>query len=131
MYAVIASGGKQYRVEEGQVLNLETLDDEVGKSVSFNNMLMIVDGEKVNVGKPYIDGAKVAAEVVEHGRAKKINILKFKRRKQHMKRQGHRQNFTQVKITSIGGSAKKAAPKEAAAPKKAAPKKADKAESEE
>lgn len=113
MYAVIASGGKQYRVEEGQVLNLETLDGEVGKSVDFDKILMIVDGEKVNVGKPYIEGAKVAAEIVEHGRAKKINILKFKRRKHQMKRQGHRQNFTQVKITSIGGAAKKAAPKKA------------------
>jgi len=106
MYAVIASGGKQYRVEEGQVINLELLDGEVGKSVNFDKILMIADGEKINVGKPYIEGAKVAAEVLEHGRAKKINILKFKRRKHHMKRQGHRQGFTQVKITSIAGKGK-------------------------
>jgi len=129
MYAVIASGGKQYRVEEGQVLNLETLDADVGKPVDFDKILMIVDGDKVNVGKPYIEGAKVAAEILEHGRGKKIKILKFKRRKHHMKRQGHRQSFTQVKITSIGG-AKKAAPK-AAEPKKAEPKKASKTEAEE
>lgn len=105
MYAVIATGGKQYRVEEGQVINLEKLDGDIGNAVNFDKILMIVDENKVNVGKPYIEGAVVSAEVVEHGRAKKINILKFRRRKHHMKRQGHRQSFTQVKITSIGAAA--------------------------
>ncbi len=105
MYAVIATGGKQYRVEEGQVINLEKLDGEVGKAVNFDKILMIVDDNKVNVGKPYIEGAAVSAEVIEHGRAKKVTILKFRRRKHHMKRQGHRQSFTTVKITSIGAAA--------------------------
>lgn len=105
MYAVIATGGKQYRVEEGQVINLEKLDGDVGNAVNFDKILMIVDDNKVNVGKPYIEGAIVSAEVLDHGRDKKVTILKFRRRKHHMKRQGHRQSYTQVKITSIGAAA--------------------------
>lgn len=104
MYAVIATGGKQYRVEEGQVINLEKLDGDVGNAVNFDKILMIVDDNKVNVGKPYIEGAIVSAEVLDHGRDKKVTILKFRRRKHHMKRQGHRQSYTQVKITSIGAA---------------------------
>lgn len=113
MYAVIASGGKQYRVSEGQVLKLETLPGEVGGKVEFDHVMLIADGADVNVGAPYIEGAKVAGEVVEHGRGDKIRIIKFRRRKHHMKRMGHRQNYTAVKITQIGtgGSAKKATAK--------------------
>lgn len=101
MYAVIKSGGKQYRVSEGQTLRVETLDAEVGKEVKFDEVLMVVNGDNQAVGAPVVKGASVAAEVVAHGRADKVEILKFKRRKHHMKRQGHRQNFTEVKIKSI------------------------------
>ena len=113
MYAVIASGGKQYRVSEGQVLKLETLPGQVGGKVEFDRVMLIADGADINVGAPFIEGAKVAAEVVEHGRGEKIRIIKFRRRKHHMKRMGHRQNYTAVKITEIGssGSAKKASAK--------------------
>jgi len=116
MYAVITSGGKQYRVEEGQALKLETLPVEVGGVVDFNDVLMLADGDKIKVGTPYLKGVKVSAEVLNHGRAKKIKVIKFKRRKQHMKQMGHRQNFTEVKITAIGAGKKKAA---AASSKKA------------
>ena len=98
MYAVIVSGGKQYRVQEGQTLKLEKLSAELGSSVEFDRVLLVGNGEDVKVGAPVVDGARVTAEVVEHGRGKKVQILKFKRRKHHMKRQGHRQWFTQVKI---------------------------------
>ncbi|GGO88291.1 50S ribosomal protein L21 [Marinobacterium nitratireducens] len=101
MYAVIVSGGKQYRVQEGQTLKLEKLQAELGSSVEFDRVLLVGNGDDVKVGAPVVDGAKVTAEVVEHGRGAKVQILKFKRRKHHMKRQGHRQWFTQVKITGI------------------------------
>ncbi|NVK42298.1 MAG: 50S ribosomal protein L21 [Oceanospirillaceae bacterium] len=101
MYAVIVSGGKQYRVQEGQTLKLEKLQAELGSNVEFDRVLLVGNGDDVKVGAPVVDGAKVTAEVVEHGRGKKVQILKFKRRKHHMKRQGHRQWFTQVKITGI------------------------------
>jgi len=117
MYAVIASGGKQYRVSEGQVLKLETLPGEVGARVEFDHVMLIADGADINVGAPFIAGAKVAGEVVEHGRGDKIRIIKFRRRKHHMKHMGHRQNYTAVKITEIGSSG---APKKAAAKKKVA-----------
>ncbi len=101
MYAVIKTGGKQYRVSEGQLLKVEQLEGEIGQSIDFEEVLMIVDGEQSQIGTPLLSGAKVTAEVVEHGRGKKIEILKFKRRKHHMKRMGHRQNYTAVKITDI------------------------------
>lgn len=101
MYAVIVSGGKQYRVQEGQTLKLEKLPAELGSSVEFDRVLLVGNGEEIKVGAPVVDGAKVTAEVVEHGRGKKVQIVKFKRRKHHLKRQGHRQWFTQVKITGI------------------------------
>lgn len=103
MYAVIKSGGKQYRVAEGQTLKLEKLEVGTDETLEFDEVLLIADGEKVSVGAPFIAGAKVTAEVVSHGRAKKIHVLKFKRRKQYLKRQGHRQWFTEVKITGIAG----------------------------
>lgn len=101
MYAVIATGGKQYRVTEGQVLRLEKLTSEVGQQHEFEKVLLLSDGEKSTLGAPYIEGAKVHAEVVEHGRAAKVKILKFKRRKHHMKRMGHRQHYTAVRIKTI------------------------------
>ena len=101
MYAVIVSGGKQYRVQEGQSLKLEKLQAEAGANVEFDRVLLVGNGDDVKIGEPVVDGAKVTAEVVQHGRAKKVEIIKFKRRKHHMKRQGHRQWFTEVKITGI------------------------------
>ena len=103
MYAVIKSGGKQYRVAEGQTLKLEKLEVATGETSEFDEVLLVVNGETVNVGAPLVSGAKVTAEVISHGRAKKVNIIKFKRRKHHIKRQGHRQWFTEVKITGIAG----------------------------
>ncbi len=122
MYAVIASGGKQHRVSEGDIIKLEKLDAEAGAKVSFDNVLLLNDGKTTKIGTPYLDKVTVTAEVLEQGRHKKIHVLKFKRRKQHMKQMGHRQDYTEVKITKIGSSA----PKAAAEPKttKAAPKKA-------
>lgn len=101
MYAVILSGGKQYRVQEGQTLKLETLPEEVGATVKFDKVLMVGKGDQVKVGKPYLESGKVSATVVATGRHKKIHIIKFRRRKHHEKWQGHRQNYTEVKITEI------------------------------
>lgn len=103
MFAVIVSGGKQYRVQEGQTLKLEKLPVEAGSSIEFDRVLLVSNGDEVKVGTPVVEGAKVAAEVVSHGRGEKVNIIKFRRRKHHMKRQGHRQWFTEVKITGISG----------------------------
>jgi large subunit ribosomal protein L21 len=101
MYAVIQTGGKQYRVSEGDTLKVEKLDAEEGANVDFDRVLMVADGDAVSVGAPFIEGGKVTAEVKAHGRAKKVNIIKFRRRKHHLKRQGHRQWFTELKITGI------------------------------
>ncbi|PID64878.1 MAG: 50S ribosomal protein L21 [Gammaproteobacteria bacterium] len=101
MYAVIKTGGKQYRVEEGQIIRVETLRAEAGASIDFSEVLMVANGDDIKIGAPVVDGAKVSGTVVEHGRHKKIEIIKFKRRKHHMKRQGHRQNYTAVRIESI------------------------------
>jgi large subunit ribosomal protein L21 len=103
MYAVIKTGGKQYRVTEGQTLKVESIVAEVGASVDIDKVLMVGEGESVKVGAPYLDGSKVTAKVVEHGRHKKIHIIKFKRRKHHQKRTGHRQNYTELEITGIKG----------------------------
>ena len=101
MYAVIVTGGKQYRVKEGLILNVEKLELEPGVTFSFDNVLMFVDGANFQIGAPYLTGVKVTASVESHGRDKKIKILKFRRRKHHMKRMGHRQWFTRIKIDSI------------------------------
>jgi large subunit ribosomal protein L21 len=101
MYAVIATGGKQYRVEQGDVLRVEKLNVEEGETVDFDQVLMMGAGENVNIGAPYIDGGKVSAEVRVHGRAKKIEIIKFKRRKHHRKQMGHRQSYTELVIKEI------------------------------
>ena len=101
MYAVIVSGGKQHRVEEGETLKLEKLNAEVGSSIDFDRILLVANGDDVKIGEPVVAGAKVSAEVVSHGRGKKVRIVKFKRRKHHMKQAGHRQWYTEVKITGI------------------------------
>lgn len=103
MYAVIEAGGKQHRVEEGETLKLEKIDAEPGNSVDFDKVLMVANDSDIKLGKPTVDGAKVTAEVVSHGRHDKVKIIKFRRRKHHMKRQGHRQWYTEVKITGIKG----------------------------
>jgi large subunit ribosomal protein L21 len=103
MFAVIVSGGKQYRVQEGQTLKVEKLAVEAGSSVDFDRVLLVSNGDDVKVGAPVVEGAKVSAEVVSHGRGDKVKIIKFRRRKHHMKRQGHRQWYTEVKITGING----------------------------
>lgn len=102
MYAVIRTGGKQYRVKEGDIIKLELLSEEVGKEISFSEVIMLADGDKITIGTPLVAKAAVTAEVLEHGRHKKIKIIKFRRRKHHMKQMGHRQYYTQVKITAIG-----------------------------
>jgi len=101
MYAVIVTGGKQYRVEQGERLRVELLTADVGSTVELDQVLLVADGTQFKVGSPLVEGAKVSAEVLSHGRHKKIEILKFRRRKHHMKRMGHRQYFTELKITGI------------------------------
>lgn len=101
MYAVIQTGGKQYRVAEGDTLKIEKIVADAGATVEIDKVLMIADGDNVRVGQPFIEGGKITATVNAHGRGKKVNILKFRRRKHHMKRQGHRQWFTELTITGI------------------------------
>ena len=103
MYAVIQTGGKQYRVSEGLKLKVEKLDAAEGDSIELDKVLMVADGDDVKIGTPYLDGGKVTATVTSHGRGKKVKIIKFKRRKHHMKRQGHRQSYTELEITGIAG----------------------------
>ncbi len=104
MYAIIQTGGKQYRVEEGDTLRIEKLAVSEGDSVDFDRVLMLGEGDSVTVGAPTVDGAKVSATVLGHGRDDKIHVVKFKRRKQYLRRQGHRQHFTEVKVTAIAGA---------------------------
>ncbi|MDG6779156.1 50S ribosomal protein L21 [Thiomicrorhabdus sp. zzn3] len=102
MYAVIKTGGKQYRVREGQVLRIESLNAEAGDSVEFDEVLMVGEGADIKVGTPVVEGAKVTATVESNGRGKKVTIIKFRRRKNRSKtKQGHRQNYTEVKIGKI------------------------------
>lgn len=101
MYAVIVSGGKQHRVKEGETLKLEKIEAATDETIEFDQVLMVGEGAEAKVGAPYVEGAKVTAQVVDQGRHKKVKILKFKRRKHHMKRAGHRQWYTEVKITGI------------------------------
>jgi large subunit ribosomal protein L21 len=103
MYAVIESGGKQHRVQEGEILKLEKIELGTGEKVEFNKVMLVGEGDSVKVGQPLVEGAVVTGEVLSQGRHDKINIIKFKRRKHHMKRAGHRQWYTEVKITGISG----------------------------
>ena len=101
MFAVIESGGKQHRVEPGDCLRLEKIEVGIGETIEFPKVLMVVDNNGISVGRPIISGVKVTAEIVEHGRSPKVRIIKFRRRKHHMKRMGHRQWYTEVKINLI------------------------------
>lgn len=101
MYAVIVTGGKQYKVSEGDTLFIEKLNAEEGEAVTFDNVLMAGEGEDVKVGVPTIEGATVEAKVVKNGKAKKVYVFKMKRKKNERKKKGHRQPFTKVEITKI------------------------------
>ncbi|MDO4708294.1 50S ribosomal protein L21 [Lysobacteraceae bacterium NML75-0749] len=102
MYAVLVTGGKQYRVAQGDTLRVEKLDVEAGSEIKFDNILMLGDGEGVKLGDA-LKGAAVSAKVVGHGRADKVKIVKFRRRKHHRKQMGHRQHYTEIEITGING----------------------------
>jgi large subunit ribosomal protein L21 len=102
MYAVIKTGGKQYRVSEGDRLRVEKLPGDAGSSITFDEVLMI-GGEKVAIGKPTVAGAKVTAKIVTQDRAKKVVIFKFRRRKNYRRKRGHRQPFTEIQITGVNG----------------------------
>ncbi|VAW76129.1 LSU ribosomal protein L21p [hydrothermal vent metagenome] len=101
MYAVIVTGGKQYRVSQGDKVRVEKLDAAEGDSIELAQVLMVVDGDDIKIGTPVLEGGKVTAEVKAQGRGDKVNIIKFRRRKHHMKRQGHRQAYTELEITGI------------------------------
>ncbi len=101
MYAIIKSGGKQYKVQSGEQLRLEALRVDVGASVSFGEVLLVGAGDGVKVGAPFVSGAKVNATVVSHGRGDKVKIFKLRRRKHYQKSQGHRQSYTEVRIDDI------------------------------
>jgi large subunit ribosomal protein L21 len=101
MYAVIKTGGKQYKVSEGDTLKVEKLDGEPGQSIELEDVLMIVDGDTVSLGTPFVKGAKVSFTVKGHGRGEKIRIIKFRRRKHYRKRMGHRQHYTELQVTGI------------------------------
>lgn len=101
MYAVIKTGGKQYRIKEGDVLKIEQLPFDIGHIIDFSEVLMISTDDKTTIGTPLVAKGLVKAEVLSQGRHKKIKIIKFRRRKHHMKQMGHRQNFTEIKITAI------------------------------
>ena len=101
MYAVIETGGKQYKVSEGDVIFVEKLGVEEGEAVTFDKVLVVADGEDVKVGAPVVAGAKVEAKVVKNGKAKKIYVFKMKRKKNYRRKKGHRQPFTKVEISKI------------------------------
>ncbi len=137
MYAVFRSGGKQYRAATGDVLRLEKIDADEGASVEFDEVLLVGDGKDVKVGTPLLDGTSVSAKVLSQGKSRKVPVVKFRRRQNYLRQGTHRQFFTEVEITAIGGStggksaddkpaAKKAATKKAAAKKPAAKKAAAK-----
>lgn len=100
-YAIIETGGKQHRVKPGEILKVEKIEAATGAAVDFDKVLLVSDGGNVKIGAPYVAGSKVTAEVVEQGRHDKIKIIKFRRRKHHMKQMGHRQWYTAIKITAI------------------------------
>jgi large subunit ribosomal protein L21 len=101
MYAVIKTGGKQYRVITGETLKVEILEGDVGSAIVLDKVLMISNGDKLSVGKPLLLGATVAATIVSHGRGDKVRIFKMRRRKHYQKNQGHRQNYTEIRIDGI------------------------------
>ena len=103
MYAIIETGGKQYKVSEGDVIFIEKLEAAEGETVTFDKVLVVADGDKVNVGAPAVDGASVTAKVEKQGKSKKIYVFKMKRKKNYRRKKGHRQPFTKVQITKIEG----------------------------
>jgi large subunit ribosomal protein L21 len=104
MYAVFKTGGKQYRASQGERLRVERLDAEVGDDVEFDEILLVGQGSDVKLGAPLVSGGKVSAKVTAQGRGKKIDVVKFKRRKNYKRQHGHRQHYTEVEITSIAAS---------------------------
>ncbi len=103
MYAVIKTGGKQYRVSAGQKIKVEQIPADVGSEITLDQVLMVGEGESVKIGTPVVDGAAVKATVVSHGRHDKVKIFKMRRRKHYIKHQGHRQNYTEIRIETIAG----------------------------
>jgi len=101
MYAVIKTGGKQYRVITGETLKVEILSGDIGSAIVLDKVLMVSDGDKLSVGKPMLLGATVAATIISHGRGDKVRIFKMRRRKHYQKNQGHRQNYTEIRIDGI------------------------------
>ena len=101
MYAIVNTGGKQYKIQQGDILRVEKIPGEVGSSVSFDKVLMFSDGENVSIGRPVLDNVTVKGHIVEQGKAKKIIVFKYKRRKRYRRKQGHRQRYTAIKIDSI------------------------------
>ncbi|HEX5364302.1 MAG TPA: 50S ribosomal protein L21 [Gallionella sp.] len=101
MYAVIKTGGKQYRVIAGETLKIETIPGDVGAAIVLDKVLMVADGDKLSMGKPLLTGASVTATIVSHGRGEKVHIFKMRRRKHYKKSQGHRQNYTEIRIDGI------------------------------
>ncbi len=101
MYAVIKTGGKQYRVTQGETLKIETVAGDVGGAIVLDQVLMVGNGDKLSVGKPLLSGASVKATIVAHGRHDKVSIFKMRRRKHYQKHQGHRQNYTEIRIEGI------------------------------
>lgn len=101
MYAVVSTGGKQYRVQKGETLRVEKIPGEIGSKVTFDKVLMVADGESIRVGQPLIEKAAVQASIVEQDKAKKILVFKYKRRKRYRRRKGHRQPFTAIRIDGI------------------------------
>jgi large subunit ribosomal protein L21 len=101
MYAIVATGGKQYRVKEGEKLRVEKLSAEAGETVELEKVLMVGEGDDVKIGTPYLEGVKVTAIVAANGRGDKVKIVKFNRRKHYRKQMGHRQSFTEIEITGI------------------------------
>ena len=110
MYAVIKTGGKQYRVAEGDKVKVEKLEADEGASVDIDQVLMVADGDDVKIGTPYVEGGRVTATVTGHGRHAKVEVVKFKRRKKYHRFQGHRQYFTELQVTAISPAAVAAAP---------------------
>jgi large subunit ribosomal protein L21 len=102
MYAVVKTGGKQYRVSPGEKLKVEQIPADIGSEVVLDQVLMVADGDNVTVGTPVVAGASVKAKVLSHGRHEKVTIFKMRRRKHYQKHQGHRQNYTELQIESIG-----------------------------
>ena len=139
MYAVVNSGGKQYKVQQGQILRVEKIPGEVGNPVTFDRVLMFSDGENISIGQPALEDIAVEGQIVEQGKAKKIIVFKYKRRKRYRRKKGHRQEFTAVRIDSIKPKAQKSSEKKeepkaeakkpeaekTAAPKKVAAEKAE------